>query len=882
MKRLIACFILFMGMLFCVRSYAQRADIKYTLDRATHLNDADSSDEAILAADSALYLARKYNDHASAIRAIEAKGKAFFHLKKNKEAVDMYFKALALCKAPADNKQLAFLYNEIGYAYYGQGHAREGKNYFEKELAVRRELYGNDSLGRPLINLAVMHQDLKEYDSARMALNEVADILSRTHDTKIAGFYFLDRGALLEFMGNLDSATYYYQRAYDVWKSIGNESEIYKATFNLGFIAEEKKNYREAIKFYHLSEAAALKFGFQREIAHVYGTMAEAYSYIKDFKNAYYYLYKYANLSDSLSKSDFDGYVVKLDKQFQSEKNRETIQEQQLKLNKANLQMQQQKSKVLVVIIVLIAVVLVAVILFSYLTVKSRVRKEVDEAKEQFFANVVHEIRTPLSMVQGPIKVLQSKISDPALQYQLDIAERNTNRLHNLISQMLDISKIESAKYQLNEGVGQPDELINEIFEHYRPQAEEKNISFSRQIDCGTVKAVFDRDAVEKIIGNLLSNAIKYTPASGAVGMEITSAELEKEIDVTCCIWDTGIGIKKEEQQEIFSRFFRVKEQRGAHTGGTGIGLSLVKDLVTLMNGTINVASEPGKGSVFTVVLPMKKIARGELNNLNVTGTDELILLVEDDGDILDFNRSLLTEKGYQVITTNNGDDAIKLLQEQLPDLVITDLLMPGKDGLSLIRDIRANPLTEHIPVIILSARTSAQAKMEGVTGGAQVYLSKPFQPEELASVVYNQLQLIEKQRSYFRKQADKKDITIEERFSESDPFTKKCLALIIDHLDDAQLSVEKLAALMNINRSHFQRKIKALTGYSPSELIRIVRLEKAKELLQRKEGNITEIAYATGFTSQSYFTKCFSDHFGYPPSKEEGQPVIKFPALEI
>jgi two-component system, sensor histidine kinase ChiS len=873
--RLFRCTIFFIGFLWSICCTAQRADVTHALDKATRLTAADSAEEAIVMADSALYLARKYDDHASVIRAMGAKGKALSHLKKDKEAVDLYFKALALCKPPADNKQLAFLYNEIGYAYYGQGHAREGKNYFEKELAVRRELYGNDSIGKPLINLAVMHQDLKEYDSARMALNEVAGILSRTHDIKIAGYYFLDRGALLQFMGNLDSATYYYQQAYDVWKSIGNESQIYKATFNLGFIAEQKKNYREAIKYYHLSEAAALKFGFPREIAHVYGTMAEAYSYLNDFKNAYFYLYKYANLSDSLSKSEFDGYVVKLDKQFQSQKNKETIQEQQLKLKTASLQMQQQRSKALVVIIILIAVVLVAVILFSYLTVKSRVRKQVEEAKAQFFANVVHEIRTPLSMVQGPIKILQSKVSDPALHYQLDIAERNTNRLNNLISQMLDISKIDSAKYQLSESVGQPDEFISELFEQYRPQADEKNIFLSKQTDGSAVKALFDRDAVEKIIGNLLGNAIKYTPPGGMVGLDVTSLVTEREVYITCSVWDTGPGIKKEVQQEVFSRFFRVKEQPNVPARGTGIGLSLVKDLVILMKGTIHVDSEPGKGSVFTVGLPMKKLETQAMKGSGST-SDELILLVEDDGDILDFNRSLLMEKGYNVITATNGNDALILLQEQLPDLVITDLLMPGKDGLALIRDIRANPLTGHIPVIILSARTSAQAKMEGVAEGAQVYLSKPFLPEELVTVVYNQLQLLEKQQSHFKRQTDKKDATLEERFAGSDPFTRKCFSIIQEHLNDAQLSVEKLAALMNINRSHFQRKIKALTGYSPSELIRTIRLEKAKELLQRKEGNITEIAYSTGFTSQSYFTKCFSDHFGYPPSKEEGQVVMK------
>ncbi len=245
-----------------------------------------------------------------------------------------------------------------------------------------------------------------------------------------------------------------------------------------------------------------------------------------------------------------------------------------------------------------------------------------------------------------------------------------------------------------------------------------------------------------------------------------------------------------------------------------------------------------------------------------------MILIVEDDKDILQFNRSLMEEEGYSVVTAQNGNEAIVALSNALPDLVVTDLMMPGKDGLELLKEIRANVLTAHIPVIILSAKASVQARTEGLAEGAQAYLPKPFSPAELKGLVRNQLQLLHSQKERYKADTTSDNKNVEERFSGTDPFTQKCYATIQEHLDDPQLSVEKLAELMTINRSHFQRKIKTLTGYSPSELIKTIRLEKALEILLKKEANITETAYATGFTSQSYFTKCFSEHFGYPPSQ--------------
>jgi two-component system sensor histidine kinase ChiS len=845
-------------------TYAQQPELTRLLEISRTYVNAKNADSAIYYGTKAQQVASKNNDTVSRIKALGYIGKALLLQKNSNDAGAKFFEALSLCRQPKDNDRIAYLYGEVGYLYFVQGHYKEGKQYYLKSLALRKELHQEQEVCNALINISSMCRDHKEYDEAVARLEEVRALLPKVKGTATAGYFYLNRGVLFEQTGHADSAAAYYRSAYELWKAAGNEAQMFKTTFNLGYLAEERKDHKEALKYFHLAEVSAMKFATRREIAQVYGTIAEAYAGMSDYKNGYTYLHRYAELTDSLSKEEFNDYVISLDKKFQTAQSQKTIQEQQLKLQTAHLAMQEQRTTTLIILLVLVVVSFGAIAVFVYLTFRKRVDKEVEEAKGRFFANVVHEIRTPLAMIQGPIKVLQEKTTDTSMLVQLDIAERNTQRLGDLINQMLDISKIESSAYRLNEGVGKFGDFVEELANRYSHVAADKSLRFTKEIEVSDTPVLFDKDAFEKVIGNLLSNAIRYTPAGGSVGINVVLAGNTVEI----AVWDTGPGVAKEEQLKIFDRFYRTGEQASAGIKGIGIGLALVKELVALMHGTIEVDSEPGKGAVFTVTVALKSRELQTEATFKAKEDGDTVLLVEDDPDILDFNRILLTERGYKVVTATNGDAATAMLKEGLPDIIITDLMMPGKDGLTLLKEIRIDMATRHIPVIILTAKASGGAKMESVLEGAQVYLSKPFQPKELVALVENQLLVVQKQTDAYKEQSQKKEQTLEDRFAGNDPFTHKCYALIVEHLDDAQLSVERLAELMTINRSHFQRKIKTLTGYSPSELIRTIRLERAKELLLSKEGNITEIAYSTGFTSQSYFTKCFSEHFGFPPSQ--------------
>jgi DNA-binding response OmpR family regulator/two-component sensor histidine kinase len=483
----------------------------------------------------------------------------------------------------------------------------------------------------------------------------------------------------------------------------------------------------------------------------------------------------------------------------------------------------------------------------------------------------MHEIRTPLSMIQAPLKTLKPKLSDEESLYYIQLAEKNVLRLNDLINQMLDISRIENSTYTLNKKVGHPEQLFRDLLPGFEKLATEKKQHFVSAINVQHELMIFDRDALEKITGNLLSNAIKYTPDNGSVGINVNAEDSENSNKLIIEVWDTGVGIPKADQEKIFTRFFR-----SGHTenkaSGVGIGLSLVKDIVSACKGKISFTSEPGKGSRFTVEIPLERAEQtaespGEIK----TGSGKpIIMLVEDDQDILDFNAGFLGTKDLEVVKAKNALTAKTLLKNIAPDLIVTDLMMDGLDGLGFIKEIKANKGLNHIPIIVLSAKSSGQTRVEVLTAGAQAFLSKPFLPEELHSVIGNQLELINKIKKELKTNIEtpKPDVKAEEKFKSTEPYTQKLFDLIFKQLDNPELSVELLADLMATNRSHFQRKIKSLTGYSPSELIKMIRLEKSKEFLLAKKGNITEVAYMCGFSSQSYFTKCFTQHFGFSPTQ--------------
>ncbi|MFQ5639709.1 MAG: two-component regulator propeller domain-containing protein [bacterium] len=541
-------------------------------------------------------------------------------------------------------------------------------------------------------------------------------------------------------------------------------------------------------------------------------------------------------------------------------------------------------------------------------TVRSEKLKELDTLKSQFFANISHEFRTPLTLILGPIEQITAKIKEGELKQTLGIVQRNARRLLRLINQLLDLSRLESGKMQLRAAPGDIVGFLKGLTMTFASLAERQLIGLQFYAEEEELELYFDRDKVEKIFTNLLSNAFKFTPAGGeievTVGQSTTrpgyawrqGAPVSRVVTIT--VVDTGIGIAADRLPNIFDRFYQVDGSHIREHEGSGIGLALVKELIEIHTGSISVTSEEGKGTTFTITLPMgkKHFKPEEIVATSVTVTpvqadfdlhsfeslkdteavvelepygaelddDNIVLVVEDHADFRTYLREYL-EPPYKVIEAKDGTEGLQCALDVIPDLVISDVMMPKMNGYDLCTALKTDERSSHIPVILLTAKASDEDKVEGLETGADDYLRKPFDAKELVARVKNLITLREKLRQRFIKEVVLKPSEIAVTPAD-EVFVKKVLAVVEEYLADEEFNVEVLQRKVGMSRTQLHRKLKALTNQSTTEFIRSIRLQRGADLLQQKAGSIAEIAYMVGFSSQAYFTRCFQQQFGMTP----------------
>ncbi|MEZ5038721.1 MAG: ATP-binding protein [Saprospiraceae bacterium] len=537
---------------------------------------------------------------------------------------------------------------------------------------------------------------------------------------------------------------------------------------------------------------------------------------------------------------------------------------------------------------------------------------ELDAVKSRFFANISHEFRTPLTLILGPLKKAQEQLpaSDAEKTWQTSedaevsfparhivMMRRNAERLRQLIDQLLDLSKLENGSMKLQVAAGDVVSFVRAMVFSFESLAERRQIHFQTEFPPAGKMGYFDKDKIEKIIANLLSNAFKYTPERGNVSVKTVLENGRLKVSVE----DSGPGISKEELDKIFERFYQVE---GTEDKGTGIGLSLVKELVELHRGQISVESASGKGTVFKVSLPVAKesFAEGEItsskeNELAQTrspiyaaveteqepsdqfphqpSTHPLLLIVEDNPDLRRFIAETMQGE-YQIISAENGKEGIEIAIERTPELIVSDVMMPEMDGFELCETLKKDERTSHIPVILLTAKAGQQHKVAGFEMGADAYLTKPFDEQELLVRARN---LVEQRRRLQERFSGPSDLANFKKWTQLKPaevaitstdqrFLEKVAAAIEANMDNEFFCVEDLAGTVAFSRSQLHRKLKALTGKSANELIRDFRLTRAKELLEKRAGNVSEIAIQVGYNSLSYFTRSFKNAFGVPPSE--------------
>lgn len=520
----------------------------------------------------------------------------------------------------------------------------------------------------------------------------------------------------------------------------------------------------------------------------------------------------------------------------------------------------------------------------------SRQLEEATHAKLAFFTNVSHDFRTPLTLIADPVNQLRK---NPALgereQFLLNLIHKNVTILLRLVNQILDFRKYEEGKLHLHLSRFDLAASLQEWAEAFRTLAYRKHIHFSVHTpEGGDTSVTADAGKVERILYNLLSNAFKFTPENGSVRVELLFNGDEGERRLRLQVADSGVGMSAEHVKHIFDNFYQI----GEHHAGSGIGLALVKAFVEMHHGTVQVDSTPGKGTVFTVDMPacqggevgsgtvhtevsdpLKEgavVAAGQesvrLNEPNAVGTEkETVLVIDDNQDIRDYVRSVL-EVTYNVIEAANGQEGIRQAMKYVPDVIVCDVMMPVMDGMECCRRLKSELQTSHIPVVMLTAYTADEQKMKGYACGVDSYLSKPFSADLLITRLRNLIENRRRLQALFANGIRVSDNKVP--LNEVDKgFIEKLDALIDKHLSDPELTVEQLGEYIGLSRVQLYRKTKALSGYSPNELLRNARLKRAASLLASTEKTIAEITYEVGFTSPSYFTKCYKEYFGENPT---------------
>lgn len=538
-----------------------------------------------------------------------------------------------------------------------------------------------------------------------------------------------------------------------------------------------------------------------------------------------------------------------------------------------------------------IIALLIGLIVYIYRTIilRRELEEQATNAKLQFFTNISHELRTPLTLIADPIEHI---VNDENLTKQqrnmLQIVEKNVSILMRLVKEILDFRKIQNKKMELTLSEFELTHYLKEWASTFESIATKRKVKVDLIIPA-PIRLCADIYKVERICYNLLSNALKYTSEGGSITIKAKSTDETVEI----CIKDTGKGIAKEDIKHIFDRFYQV---RNSNKDGTGIGLAIVKAFTELQGGTAKVESEVGKGSEFTITLP-KRVAGDNFQPAEETYTmndflDESsavtdistenkvskitsdrqedkprVLVIDDNADIRAYATALLGDE-YDVMEASDGSEGLKKAVREVPDVVVCDVMMSGMDGLECCKHLKSDSLTCHIPVILLTAKTLDEHRAEGYAYGADAYLTKPFNGNVLKARIKNLITNRKLMKIVFGNDAQQEPMEAVAQSAESQ-FVEKFRTIIQGNLGNSDLNVETISHEMGISRAQLYRKIKSITGISPNDIIREARMKRADRLLETTDKSVSEIAYEVGFSSPSYFTKCYREFFGRTPNKK-------------
>ena len=861
--------------------------------------------------DSAILYAKKTLDYARAelptkvSRSYVLLGEYHTEYKEYEKASSYLYEAIRLSEADHCLECKILALNELFQIPYDRAEYDQALEILRQGLAVATQLKDSTSLARSYINISLVFSQIPVQDSSIFYARRGIEIAKAIDNPIFLRFGYNNLGVTYENVGNYEAAIQAFKLAAR-YSAVGNDKEM-QATclFNVGSSFGLWGQADSAI--YYLNQSKVLMEELKRKdlLAYYYEGMADILKGQEKYREALEYFQIGVALNDSLQAEIYGKNLTEAETKFQT-------QQKEAELVKKELELEYQNSLRNRIIGIAIVLLLGVIALFQYFRNKDKLKKkeaelalqlehaeaeklrELDQLKSQFFANISHEFRTPLTLIQGPLQSAERELDKtgsgdvPVSGKYIRTMHNSARRLLNLVNQLLDLAKLESGKMKLAATKLDLAQFVKVLAGSFESMAESNQIEYRINIPDSPLVAWFDRDQMEKALVNLISNAFKFTPNGGII--QVTLERMGQTVRIG--VKDSGIGIGEEELPHIFKRFH---SNSNTKYGGTGIGLALCKELVELHGGSIEVKSEKDMGSHFIINLPLGRDHLPDEYLQPTTAVNEYlppvhisspatteeefrealadkdnapsILIVEDNPEVRLYIADQL-RNDYQLLQAPNGKEGLKIALEKIPDLIISDVMMPEMNGVELCQKIKEDERSSHIPLILLTAKAEQADKIEGLESGADSYLAKPFDATELKVRIKNlitQRRLLQERYQGNILQLKPTEVSVN---SKDEIFLRKLMETIEENMENEDFGVEDLSRAVAMSRYQLHRKLKALTNQSISIFIRRMRLERAHQLLEQGAGNSTEICYRVGFSSPAYFSKCFKEQFGIVPSE--------------
>lgn len=833
------------------------------------------------------------------------------------KAVEYYLQSLKIWEEQQLEDEMSGVFDNLGNVYNEQEEFDRALTYYFKAVEIQNKHASTDhERSMTLSNIGTAYLGKADYQNALDYFLQSLKLLpedekeSRAVSMSNIGLTYIE-------LKDFHKAEEYLKPALKLQEEIEDSDGMIHTLLGLAKTSQQLTTAAESLGYAKRALGLAKAINDKPVLSEAWQMLSDLSAQQGDYKSAYEYFANFVKARDSINDNERIYEIAKLQAGFETQKKQAEIE----RLKNEN---EQQAFRRNAIAAGLIALLIIAILIVS--SQRLRIRKnnqlesinmqllsqsaqlqeqtkklrELDQVKSTFFANISHEFRTPLTLILNSLsdRISAVKSTNDAVElHQLEIMSRNGRRLLNLINQLLDLSKLESGHLKLITVNCDFNHLMEIVHASFSSLAVSRQIQFNLNKPAQEVICQLDVDKVEKILFNLLSNAFKFTPVGGSISIDAACGTEKIIIQVN----NTGPGILPEQLPHVFDRFYQGK-QYYSDEQGTGIGLALTKELVELHGGTIGVDSNPAQ-TKFEVVLPFiagvkEQIAFPQglghsiietasiLPTLSGSKPDDspaastsgqerpTVLVIEDNHDLRNYIKRHLIEK-YDVVETENGKAGLEKALLVIPDIVITDWMMPEMDGLEVCRSLKSDQRTSHIPIIMVTALASDDSKLQGLETGADEYLTKPFDNRELNLRIKKLIESRRLLRERYSRELHLGPKKIEVA-SMDEKFLEKVMEAIETHSGDPDFSMEKFGQEVGLSRMQLHRKLKALTGESPGEFLRAMRLKRARQLLEARAGNVSEIAYEVGFNNLSYFSKCYREQFGMSPNESISADVTK------